>query len=147
MPLVLNLKPGERIIINGCAIRNANRRSAFTIESQNADIVRGKDLIDADEATTPVKRVYFLIQTVLTDRSKRDKFVPVIQQQLAILATVFGPANAAHVFRAANHVSKQDYYRALAELRPLIAHEKVLLESSMRRADVVREAMLEDGPA
>jgi flagellar protein FlbT len=142
VPLKLTLKPDERIVINGCVIRNSNRRQTLTIESRNVDVVRGKDLLGPDEAATPVARVYYLIQTALIRADLREKHVPEIQSQLAILATVFGPGNVSHVFEAANYVSQSDFYRAMSELRPLLAHEKVLLEASTRRAAAAREAHL-----
>jgi flagellar protein FlbT len=142
MPLKLTLKPGERVVINGCVIRNSNRRQVLTIESPKADIIRGKDLLDYDEAATPVSRVYYLIQTALVRTDLRDKLVKEIQCQFASLATVFGPTHVAHVFEAANYVSQQEFYNALVELRPLLAREKVLLEASISRAAAAREAHL-----
>jgi flagellar protein FlbT len=114
----------------------------LTIESPHADVIRGKDLLDHDDASTPVSRVYYLIQTALTKAELRDKIVPEIQGQLAVLATVFGPGHVGHVFEAANCVSQMDYYRALSELRPLLAREKVLLATSAKRAAAAREAHL-----
>ncbi|MDG4648640.1 flagellar biosynthesis repressor FlbT [Roseibacterium sp. SDUM158017] len=145
MPLKLNLKPDERVVINGCVIRNSNRRHTLTIESQRADVVRGTDLLDPEDAATPVSRVYFLIQTALIRSDLREKLLPTIREQLAVLATVFGPGHVAHIFKAANHVSQADFYRALSELRPVLAHEKILLATSARRAAAAREAHLATG--
>ncbi|MCB1342112.1 MAG: flagellar biosynthesis repressor FlbT [Pseudooceanicola sp.] len=126
MVLKLTLKPYERIIVNGCAIRNSGRRHSIVIEEQ-ADIVRGKDLLDASQAVTVVNRAYFLIQTALTRADLREKLVPLIQQNLAELATVFGPPTVHHIFEAANFVSKSDYYKALKHLKPVLEYEHELL--------------------
>ncbi|MCU4654326.1 flagellar biosynthesis repressor FlbT [Roseibacterium sp. SDUM158016] len=146
MPLKLTLKPDECVVINGCVIRNSNRRHVLTIESQHADVIRGKDLLGQDEVATPVSRVYYLIQTALIKAELREKLVPEIQSQLAVLATVFGPGHVRHVFEAANCVSQMDYYRALSELRPLLAREQVLLATSVKRAATAREAHLAASP-
>lgn len=146
MPLKLTLKPDECVVINGCVIRNSNRRHVLTIESQQADVIRGKDLLTQDEAATPVRRVYYLIQTVLIKAELREKLVPQIQSQLAVLATVFGSGHVRHVFEAANCVSQMDYYRALSELRPLLAREEALLAMSVKRAASAREAFLAGSP-
>ncbi|MGP1355322.1 flagellar biosynthesis repressor FlbT [Roseicyclus sp.] len=140
MPLKLTLKPDERLVINGCVIKNSNKRQTLTIESRAADVVRGKDLLGPEDANTPVSRVYYLIQTALIQSELREKLMPQIQQQLGVLATVFGTNHVGHIFNAANYVSQSDYYRALSELRPVLAHEKILLESSVRRAAAAREA-------
>ena len=145
MSLRLTLKPNELVVVNGCAIRNADRRQVLIIESQ-ADVVRGKDLITAEDASTPVSRAYFLIQTALVHASERKRIVPQIQQQLGVLATVFGSERVGHVFRAANHISMADYYKALAELRHLLSHEQRLLRHGVRRIDAAREEHLRSAP-
>ncbi|MCA1776192.1 MAG: flagellar biosynthesis repressor FlbT [Loktanella sp.] len=126
MPLKLTLKPDERIIVNGCAMRNSGRRHTLTIES-HADVIRGQDLLEADVAATPVRRVYFLIQTALTRTDLRKDLVTPIQKQLAVLATVFGGRNCGQIFEAANFVSGGDFYKALSALRPVLRHEENLL--------------------
>ncbi|WP_212522768.1 flagellar biosynthesis repressor FlbT [Actibacterium sp. MT2.3-13A] len=126
MALTLTLKPHERIVVNGCAIRNSGRRHVLMIES-HADVIRGQDLLEEDAAATPVGKAYFLIQTILIRADLREKLVPVIQQNLAALATVFGGTNLVQIFEAANYVSQSDYYKALRALRPVIRHEELLL--------------------
>ncbi|PCH97879.1 MAG: flagellum biosynthesis protein FlbT [Rhodobacteraceae bacterium] len=126
MPLRLTLKPEERIIINGCIIRNAARRQTLTIEN-HADVVRGHDLLKEQEVTTPVTRVYFLIQTVLVAAELRDDFNPRIQKSLAELMTVFGADYTDNILNAANFVSMGDHYKALRALSDLIKHERNLL--------------------
>lgn len=145
MPLKLTLKPNERFIVNGCAMRNTNRKHAILIEEQ-ADVVRGKDLLDADAAGTLVTKVYFMIQTALTRADLREKLVPMIQRNLAELATVFGPPTVAHVFAAANYVSLADYYKALRELRPVVKYEHELLNHIQSHGDD-DEAVAEPEPA
>jgi flagellar biosynthesis repressor protein FlbT len=127
MALKLTLKPDERIIVNGCAMRNSSRRHVLTIESQ-ADVIRGQDLLDPEGAATPVRRVYFLIQTALTRTDLRDDLLTPIQKQLAVLATVFGGSNVALIFEAANFVSIGDYYKALRSLRPVMRHEEEVFQ-------------------
>lgn len=127
MALKLTLKPDERIIVNGCAMRNSGRRHVLTIESQ-ADVIRGQDLLDPEGAATPVRRVYFLIQTALTRTDLRDDLLTPIQKQLAVLATVFGGSNVALIFEVANFVSIGDYYKALRSLRPVMRHEEEVFQ-------------------
>jgi flagellar biosynthesis repressor protein FlbT len=122
MVLKLTLKPDERIIVNGCAMRNSGRRHVLTIESQ-ADVIRGQDLLDPDGVATPVRRVYFLIQTALTRTDLRDDLLPPIQKQLAVLATVFSGSSLPQIFEAANYVSIGNYYKALRALRSVMQHE------------------------
>lgn len=127
MALRLTLKPNEKIVINGCVIRNADRRQTLTIENQ-ADVVRGVDLLDETSAATPVKKVYFFIQSALLRPEIRDDIVPIIQQKLAHLVPVFHDQIAGHIFEAANHVSAGNYYKAMRALRDVMRYEAELLE-------------------
>lgn len=127
MGLRLTLKPNERILINGCVIRNSDRRQLLVIEN-HADIVREADLLDEKEARTPVKEVYFFIQAALLDPAKREKLVPIIQQKLGKLVPVFHDDMAQHIFDAAGHVSQSDFYKAMRALRSVMEYEARLFD-------------------
>jgi flagellar protein FlbT len=132
MPLRLTLKPYEKVIVNGCVLRNHGRKTMLTVENQ-ADVVRGDDLLSAQAAVTPVNKVYFFIQTALTRPDLRQPLVPQIQQQLAALATVFEAPNTGHVFEAANWISQGEYYKALTCMKPLMRREADLLGVAIPR--------------
>ncbi len=127
MALRLTLKPNERILINGCVVRNSDRRQLLMIENQ-ADIVRETDLLDEAEARTPVKEVYFFIQAALLDSSKRKKLVPIVQKKLGQLVPVFHDEVGEHIFEAAGFVAQSDFYKAMRALRPLIEYEERLFD-------------------
>ncbi len=136
MGLKLTLKPNERLIVNGCVIRNSDRRQVITIETR-ADVVRGDDLLDEGDAASPVRLVYFLIQTALVQADTREKLVPVIQSRLVDLTTIFSADKLGGVFEAATHVAATDFYKAMTALRPLMRHEEAVLAYS---ADQARRA-------
>lgn len=127
MGLRLTLKPNERIVVNGCVIRNSDRRQVLTVENR-ADVVRESDLLDKNGASTPAKEVYFLAQSALIEPALRDKLIPVIQKKLAGLVPVFHDEISGHIFEAANHVSARDFYKALRSLRPVIDYEAQLYD-------------------
>jgi len=125
MALRLTLKPNERIVVNGCVMRNADRRQTLIIEN-HSDVVRETDLLDENGARTPVKEVYFFIQSVLMDPKIREKLVPVIQKKLGQLVPVFHDEIAGYIFEAANHVSCANYYKAMRSLRAVLDYEDEL---------------------
>ena len=139
MPLNLTLKPNEVILINGCVVRNSDRRQTLMIESKG-DVVRQRDLLDSKEARTPVKEVYFFIQTALLDSELREKLVPLIQKKLGQLVPVFHDEVSQHIFEAANHVSQQDFYKAMRALRPLMEYEAKLFDMLNNQQQVVTAA-------
>ena len=61
MSLRVVLKPFERIVIGQSVITNSESRTTFLIDGE-APILREKDILTAETANTPVKRLYFCIQ-------------------------------------------------------------------------------------
>ncbi len=132
MGLRLTLKPNERIVVNGCVIRNSDRRQVLIVENR-ADVVRESDLLDKNSASTPAKEAYFLVQSALIEPAVREKLLPIIQQKLAGLVPVFHDEIAGHLFEAANHVSTRDFYKALRSMRPVVDYEAQLYDMMAQR--------------
>ena len=61
MPLRVELKPFERIVIGETVLINSGTRTSFLIDGE-APILREKDTVTAETANTPVKRLYFCLQ-------------------------------------------------------------------------------------
>ncbi|MGJ8544674.1 MAG: flagellar biosynthesis repressor FlbT [Sulfitobacter sp.] len=125
--LKLTLKPRERVVVNGCVIRNGDRRQALTVENR-ADIVRESDLLKPEAQSTPVSKVYFLLQTALIRPETREQVLSMIQKGLAELACCFGPEMRSRIMSAANHVSAADYYKAMSDLRVVLKYEAELMQ-------------------
>lgn len=70
--LVLKLGPHERVLINGAVIENGEKRSRLAVMSPNAHILRLRDAIHPEEANTPVRRVCYIAQLVLTGDADAD---------------------------------------------------------------------------
>lgn len=139
MALRLTLKPNEKIVINGCVIRNADRRQTLTIENY-ADVVRGADLLDEASAATPVKKVYFFIQSALLRPEIRKELRPIIHKNLAELVPIFNQQIAGHIFEAANHVSASNYYKAMRALREVMQYEEELMALLDNRTETPQAA-------
>ena len=61
MPLRVELKPFERIIIGETVLINSGTRTSFLIDGE-APILRDKDTVTAETANTPVRRLYHCVQ-------------------------------------------------------------------------------------
>ena len=68
MPLKLSLKPGEKFVLNGAVVQNGDRRSALLLQNK-ASVLREKDIMQADEATTPSRRIYFPVMMMYLDQA------------------------------------------------------------------------------
>ena len=63
VPLRVELKPFERIVIGDIVLVNSGTRTSFLIDG-DARILRERDTITAETANTPAKRLYLCLQTM-----------------------------------------------------------------------------------
>lgn len=126
--LVLKLGPGERVLINGAVIENGSRRNRLSVISANANILRLRDAIHPDEVTTPVRRVCYIAQLVLSGDTKPDDARPQMLLGIEQLSQVFSDRDSRNSLNnAADNVLQNRYYQALKSLRELLAREQRLL--------------------
>jgi flagellar protein FlbT len=62
MALKVELKPGERILIGDSVITNGAQRTRFLIDGRSP-VLRERDIITAEQANTPAKRIYLATLT------------------------------------------------------------------------------------
>jgi len=126
--LVLKLTPKERILVNGAVIENGDRRSKLSIITPNANILRLRDAIHPDEASTPVKRLCYSIQLVLSGDVEPDAAKKQILHGIEQLSQVLMDADSrALLNQATKNVHQRDYYRSLKSLRALLPRESRLM--------------------
>lgn len=129
--LVLKLSPKERVLINGAVIENGDRRTRISIVTPNASILRLRDAIHPDEVNTPVRRVCYVVQLVLsgdvTPADARQQLLRGIEQ----LSQVFTDADSrTQLSIATEAVAHEQHYQALKALRGLLGREERLFASS-----------------
>lgn len=127
--LVLKLGPRERILINGAVIENGDRRSRLNIVTPNAHILRLKDAIHPDEADTPVRRVCYIAQLVLSGDVDAAEGGGQIARGISQLSNVLRDEDSAERLRsAARHLAAGQFYQVLKVLRGLLPVEAELLK-------------------
>ncbi|MFC7702618.1 flagellar biosynthesis repressor FlbT [Plastorhodobacter daqingensis] len=128
--LVIKLAPKERILINGAVIENGDRRSKISIMTPNANILRLRDAIHPHEVTTPVRRVCYIAQLVLTGDADVDEARVQLLQGIEQLSQVLvDPDSRSHLSVATSAVISGEHYQTLKALRALLAREERLLAS------------------
>lgn len=131
--LVLKLGPKERVLVNGAVIENGDRRSKLSIMTPNAKILRLRDAIRPDEVSTPVRRVCYIAQLVLSGDVEECVARQQLQQGIAQLGQALtDPESASRLREAANALDANDFYRALKQLRALLPKEMMLLSNGAR---------------
>lgn len=126
--LVLKLGPRERVLINGAVIENGDRRSRLSIMTPGANILRLRDAIHPGEVTTPVRRVCYIAQLVLSGDADpteaRHQLLRGIEQLSQVLTD---PDSRACLTAATEAVLSAQHYQALKALRALLPREERLL--------------------
>ena len=126
--LVLKLAPKERVLINGAVIENGDRRTRVAILTPNANILRLKDALHPEDAKTPVRRVCYIAQLVLSGdvpaNEARSQLLSGIEQLSQVLIDVDSRKTLED---ATKSVVTERYYQALKSLRLLIPREDRLL--------------------
>jgi flagellar protein FlbT len=126
--LVLKLNPKERVLVNGAVIENGDRRSRISILTPHANILRLRDALRPEEVNTPVSRVCYIAQLILSGDVKATEAKGQIFLGIEQLSQVFrDPDSRAQLASATNAAESEDYYRVLKNLRTLLAREARLL--------------------
>lgn len=126
--LILKLGPNERVLINGAVIQNGLKRASISVKTQNASILRLKDAIHPDSATTPVGRLCYLAQLVLTgDIQERDAQGSLLDG-IECLVSIFLESDTRSTLEEAREaVVERNFYIALKKFRLLLPEEARLL--------------------
>lgn len=126
--LILKLSPKERVLINGAVIENGDRRSRLAIMTPDAHILRLRDAIHPEDAKTPVRRVCYAVQLVLSGDSRPDEARRGLLRGIEELSQVFIDADSRkHLDMASHALVNGDHYRCLKALRTLLPREERLL--------------------
>ena len=129
--LVLKLGPRERVLINGAVVENGDRRARLAIVTPNAHILRLRDAIHPGEVTTPVRRVCYIVQLVLSGDVTPDEAQRQLLRGIEQLSQVLTDADSrAQLGLATQAVLEGAHYQALKALRALLPREERLLASA-----------------
>ena len=129
--LVLKLGPRERVLINGAVIENGDRRARLAIVTPNANVLRLRDAIHPEEVNTPVRRVCYVLQLVLsgdvTPEESQRQVLRGIEQLSQVLTD---PDSRAQLALATTATLEGAHYQALKALRALLPREERLMASA-----------------
>ena len=124
MALKVELKPSERIIIGNAVVTNGDHRTKLYIEGESP-ILREKDILTAETADTPAKRVYLAVQLMYLEddiAAMRETYIELVNQIVRA-----APSTVAIIDRINQLILEDSFYKALKEAKSLIAYESELL--------------------
>jgi flagellar protein FlbT len=125
VPLAINLRPKERLIINGVVIQNFGASTKLLIHNK-ASVLREKDVITEVDANTPARRIYFAIQCEYLSSAKDAARLPLIHRFIQEFESAT-PSTGALTREIRTSVDKGALYHALKSAKQLIAREQQIL--------------------
>jgi flagellar protein FlbT len=130
MPLKLSLRPGERFVVNGAVVQNGDRRGALILQNK-ASVLREKDIMQQEDATSPARRIYFPVMLMYLDQTENEDVYGEFARRLAeFMGAVHNPDVLAECVSVSRDVMAGDFYRALMRCRRIIAYEDERLGNS-----------------
>jgi len=127
MALKVELKPGERILIGEAVVTNSDQRTRLLIEGA-APILREKDIMTLERADTPAKRIYLAVQLMYTSReaqSQHELYFSLVRDIVQAAPSTWPLIEAIN-----NHILTGEIYKALKDIKKLIAYEEELLNAA-----------------
>ena len=124
MYLIIDLKPGEKLLVGDAVIVNDDQRTRLHI-SGSAPVMREKDVMQEEKADTPCKKIYFLVQCMYMARDPQEYFDKYFMQIEEIQNAA--PTTSLFFMKINDMVLEGSYYKALKEVEELLEHEEELL--------------------
>ena len=122
MALKLALKPHERMILGGTVITNGNSKTDLIIENE-VPLLREKDIMSEADATSPTRRIYFIIQLMYVDsdnmRTYHDRYWELVRDLVDAAPSLLGIIDQISELIVGNQ-----YYQALKLAKTLIKYEE-----------------------
>ncbi|MBR0650513.1 flagellar biosynthesis repressor FlbT [Roseomonas terrae] len=125
--LVLELRQGDLMVVNGAPIRFRNRaRIELTAKAR---FLFGKQLMTPETASTPARRIYFALQTAyIGDDDEREAGLGLARRLIADFQAATTSTLARDLLeRALASAEADECYQALKLVRRVMRHEEVVL--------------------
>jgi flagellar protein FlbT len=135
VPLLIDLKNGDKIIINGAVLENSGNNTKLLVHNK-VPILREKEVLSEDDARTPASRVYFALQCAYIFPSERADYLKAFRGFVDDYAAA-APTAEAITNQIKAFVEKEELYRALKAAQKLIKHESDIFSEMHRVAEAV----------
>lgn len=111
--LILKLRPHEELMINGVVVENGERNTRLRVKTEGAHILRLRDALKPEEATTPLKRAYYVAQLAVCGQLPNVEAASILTKALSEEAglVVGGDLGAS--------IARHDFYQVMRTLKEL----------------------------
>ncbi len=116
--LILKLRPKEQLLINGVVVENGDRRAMLRVRTEGANILRLRDAMRPEDATTPEKRAYYAAQLAISGELTAAQAQVLIEQALAQSQTGRSSDFRRDIIA---HAKAGEFYKAMCIIRDAAA--------------------------
>ena len=128
MALKISLKPGDRLFVGGAAIANGRHHCELTILN-NVQVLREREIMREEEADSPCKRLYLIIQLMYMDPESLPRYHELFVAHAKDIVTAASSLRS-HIAAIGESVARGEYYQALKQARGLLAEETLILDAA-----------------
>jgi len=125
MPLILTLKPGERLILAGAVIKNGPTVSHLQIENK-VTLLREKDILTEAEAKTPCRKIYLVIQLMYIGDGLTSELAQIYWDLVRDVLEA-APSTNDLISQMSAYIVESSFYPALKVAKKLISYEEELM--------------------
>lgn len=119
--LILRLRPHEEILINGAVVQNGDRKVNLRIKSNGVSILRLRDAMRPEDATTPERKAYYIAQLAVAGEMDGAEAAAILAGALQQLALLYrGRAEEPSIARATSELEAGRIYSVMRRLRDVI---------------------------
>src|ERR1700712_1493143 len=110
MALKLSLKPGERFVLNGAVVQNGDRRGVLLLQNK-ASVLREKDIMQADDATSPARMIYLPVMMMYLDEAGAARYYDEFVRRLTeFMGVIRNPDVLTDCVQVSKHAMAREYY-------------------------------------
>ena len=126
MALKITLKPHEKMIMGGAVVANGNNAACHLIIENRVPILREKDILSEEEANSPSRQLYFIIQLMYIDEENLDlhqkKYWKLVKELVKA-----APSTVGFIDQISEYIVGGKYYQALKLANNLTDYEQEVI--------------------
>ena len=136
MALKITLKPAEKMILGGAVVANGGSSSCELVIQNKTPILRQKDILNEENADSPCRRIYYVIQLMYIDEGSLSTYHKVYWDLVTELVRA-APSTLGLVDAVSEHILQRRYYQALKLTKQLIEYEQEAIERASSSVESV----------
>jgi flagellar protein FlbT len=118
------------MIIGGAVITNGNNNSDLVI-GNNIPILREKDIMSEEDANTPCRRIYFVIQLMYIDDKNLVSHHNTYWKLVSDVVDA-APSTILFIDQISEHILNGQYYKALKVAHKLMDYEQEVVKNACK---------------